>query len=351
MHLDSPTKNLSLSDIFIPWPRQKNNSSEFVESASKEFCLKYEIHTSDRTKPYRFDECNTMTAYLYPRASPERLFAINNIMCLFWFIDDLCDEDDTIERCDANIKGGDDQGRMQDVLLASLPIFQFGQLPPHATRLQQAIFEMRAALLRLSNESWFNRFVRSVRDYFTETIKNIQLSRNGHALALDEFLDAKVSESAMNLTADFIEFANDLYLPPCALECAPLRQARHKANQTCTFLNDMFSYHKEVIVAKERKDRYNLINVLIERGRTFDDAVHESVRLINSLVHDFISIKAGMPRLGDETDIIVTHYIQGLEDLMAAGWYWQMSTNRYRAPDSPFPELRVRANEFRPKCI
>ncbi len=36
---------------------------------------------------------------------------------------------------------------------------------------------------------------------------------------------------------------------------------------------------------------------------------------------------------------MITDYVQALFNRINAVWYWQISSNRYRYPNFPFPEL------------
>ena len=99
-----------------------------------------------------------------------------------------------------------------------------------------------------------------------------------------------------------------------------------------------FSFHKEVV---RERDCFNLINMIMEhKSLGFENALHEAVKIVNTSTRRFVDLERQWLQQNHATDAVVREYIEGLKDIMAAAWHWQISTNRYRSPDSPFPELR-----------
>lgn len=97
------------------------------------------------------------------------------------------------------------------------------------------------------------------------------------------------------------------------------------------------SFHKEA-----GEHRFNLVMVFMElQGLSFADVVHESVKVVNGYITDFLQHERNLPDFGDAR---VNHqlrlYVQGIKDHIGASWHWQLATDRYSAPDSPFAELR-----------
>lgn len=77
-------------------------------------------------------------------------------------------------------------------------------------------------------------------------------------------------------------------------------------------------------------------------GLSFAEAVDTMVCMVNRYIDEFVRGSANPPLWPDPREqAMVKAYIEGLHDLISAAWHWELSTNRYRSPDSPFPELRM----------
>jgi hypothetical protein len=114
--------------------------------------------------------------------------------------------------------------------------------------------------------------------------------------------------------------------------------------------NDLFSYHKEVVV---EGTSMNLVPIIQREagGESVVWAVHEAIALINSRYAVF---KEGVRSLLEQADGIAEPglriqaraflyaFIDGMWDQAAAYYHWQMEANRYRNAENPFSELRHR---------
>ncbi len=89
--------------------------------------------------------------------------------------------------------------------------------------------------------------------------------------------------------------------------------------------------------------RFNFVRVLMDtRDIPFSEAVHATVQLINTLSAEFQALEAVSPIFNDvQLTTQAQRYMRGLRDQLSAAWHWQISTNRYRSPSSPFELLRV----------
>ena len=103
-------------------------------------------------------------------------------------------------------------------------------------------------------------------------------------------------------------------------------------------MNDIFSYEKEVLT---HHSRFNLLAVLQEvDGIPFSEGLDYAVRILNEYTAAFMDMYERIPHFDDATiNRNLRLYYEGLANMINGTWHWQLSTNRYRSYNSPFPEL------------
>ncbi len=138
-----------------------------------------------------------------------------------------------------------------------------------------------------------------------------------------------------------IEVALDILIPDEVLQHPQLQRLTQLTTRFFGFSNDLFSYEKEVL---RLGSRFNLIAVLMEAKQlSFAEAVHETIVLLNREAVEFFELESNLPvREEPHLNEAARLDANGLKAQIIAAYHWQYSTNRYRSPHSPFPELRTR---------
>lgn len=313
---------LTLADVYVPGPRRVHPAIKPVAAGVEAFCQTHHI------KGRGYNEYTTMTYYLFPDADIERLAAIAMLMNVLYYIDDEVN----IE----NMRHEDLDTR--ELLQQCLQIFCTGLIPASSHPFFEVWQELHRRFSAVSNPPMMAAIVEALLTYLeTSTCSEDALYVDG-VLSLERFLEFRLYLSGMYLCTEVMQFARNLRLPDSVLYHTELAEAR----QHCVFygamLNDIFSYHKEINAG----NRFNLVNILQETyGMTLDEAIHDIILRLNQSSRQFELIEQDMAAWC-EADLVapVTSYMQGLRDLFVASWHWQISTNRYRSPDSPIKELR-----------
>jgi hypothetical protein len=161
---------------------------------------------------------------------------------------------------------------------------------------------------------------------------------------LQSFFEIRERDTGGLHTCQLIELTKDAFLPPEARAHEAVRRLTWLAIRMASYVNDIFSYHKDVII--EGSD-FNLVKIYMDlEGLSFEGAVTASVDLVNAYAHEFQTLWAALPEWsaaagwGRGVEDIVQQYVTGLAEMMSGNVYWHGSTNRYRSPESPFAELR-----------
>jgi len=314
---------------------QRNPFATQAEAAMRDFTRKWNVQFQN------FEQHCTMSAFLFPTTSLERLTTIGKMNCLFFYIDDSVVSNTLNE---ANVIPTDSMTAIpKQEELASLGfIFRTGQLPSVPTNLQQALYEVRQELFMLSGENtgYLSRFLDSTERYLVKHSRPtdfIEKAVNG-TIDLQSYIVWREDDSGMYPELDLIEFADDFTLPETVITHPTLRYLRQTCVRIACLMNDLFSYYKEIVV---ERSRFNLVNLIQENtGVSLKEAVEEVINRVNAYVVEFLEQEKKIPYCNDKTQIIVNKYINGIRRQLSASWYWQIYTPRYRSPCSPFRELR-----------
>ncbi|MEM9953204.1 MAG: terpene synthase family protein [Chloroflexota bacterium] len=318
----------SLSDILYAGPCQVNTTAEQAERTAEAFCKELGIYLPN------LSEYNTMSAYLFPHTSYERLFAIIVLNNLLFYIDDQMDRNDA----EGNIPSEIEQRRMFDQIVR---IFKTGHVQDNQDRLQVSAKAIRDLFLPLSDPRWLKRLIENTEKHLKATTydSGVQSNRTGRNL-VEHYIAVRDHDSGMVPTVDLIEFASNIYLPDEVLAHSVLQEAMLECTRVAGLMNDIFSYHRECVVMGSD---FNLVAVSQHAfGLSFERALDYSIGVINENLESFLAKEANLPSFDDESiDALVHDYYHGLKDQIIAAWHWQLSgTNRYRSPESPFEELR-----------
>jgi hypothetical protein len=318
---------LNLSDIKSIGKARTNPLADEAERISEEYCREIGVKTA------HYKGINTMCRYLHPDANLERLVALNMFYNLLWYMDDTL--------VSAQERSADED----DLWLRNLysncgPILLSGTMPEEDHVIYTCCLKLRELFVKLCPEWWMKKLVKMVGAHLHSTTLCIDHIMVDGKPDVEKFLELREIDSAMPLTIEMIYMEMGVFLTQDILENPIIKELTAITSLYGFLTNELFSYHKEVILAGSR---FNLINVLMEaRNISFEDAVNEAVVFINGKVESFLDCEKKIPDFGDpEINRQVKLYVQGLRNEFLGSWYWQWTTNRYRSVESPFPELRI----------
>jgi hypothetical protein len=316
-------QTLTLSDVHIVGRQQLHTSRHQVAAEVEQLCARYGLRSTG------YDNYATMAFYLFPHTSTARLTALNLMMNVLYFIDDEVNIEN-MEREDLSAR---------EMFVNCMRLFRTGRMPTRYLPFYAVWIELHRRFTELTGQETLDRLVNSLGEYLkVSTCAEDVLYVNG-ALNLERFIELRLHLSGMYTVLDTMEFALDLHLPEEVLASDLLTQARNHCAFYGAMLNDIFSFHKEHLAG----NKFNMVAVLMEcYGISVDEAVHEVVVMLNERAFAFEALQTRYMDFGSASlNAQVRRYMSGLEDVFAASWYWQISTNRYRSPDSVIPELRA----------
>jgi hypothetical protein len=318
---------LTLSDYRIIASAQMNPIAAQVETIVEELCHELNIHL-----PY-YGDYTTMPAYLYPDTSIERLVPVYLLLNMLWYVDDVYDRD-TVNEHEA------DRAARFMAYRNCIEILRTGQMPDDNHLLYPVFLELHRRFHALSDEAWLNRFADSMMAHLEASMHTREAIVIGENTDVAQYMHVREFDSGMRPTIHMVEFVKGIYLPDEIMNHPYLQTMNLRVARIGSLTNDIFSYEKEVL---QLDSDYNLIRVFMESEYlAFDEAVHESIMLLNGIIDDFMRDAENIPEWEDESiQAKVGEYVRGLRDVIIATWHWQYSTNRYRSLTSPFVELRT----------
>lgn len=317
---------LSLADLRVPGPAQVNPRAWEIRMIVEDRCRRLGIMLPN------FAGYTTMSAYLFPTGAVELLVPVAVFNNLLYYIDEM------YSTPGAHLSGAGDEHvvrRIRD----GLDVFCRGATPPGDDPVFATCGWLRDTMLAVAPPGWFPRLAASLEHHLGAVFTPLQAVMVDGALDLDKYLTVREFDGGMYTVMDFIEFTGGFHLPDEVVQQPVIADLRACTVNIGGLMNDLFSYHKEVVVNGQR---FNLVNVVMETRRCgFAEAVDHAVRLLNDITASFLDQAGRLPVYTDSAlNAHVSAYVRGLYDQVLATYHWQMSTDRYRSTDSPFPQLR-----------
>lgn len=324
-----PAKKLfTLSDIKLVNRKRVNPQAKEAEAIAEKLCRDANIHLST------FDGYHTMSAFLFPDATVERLVASILITDFLYYVDDM------YERHAKKIRNVDDDMYLRDVFDHCVQIMLYGAMPDDTHELYDASLMIHNYVLPLTTLEWLTRFINVTLQHLKSTTYTLDDIINEDNDPIEAYIALRELDGGMRPTMHLIEIANDCHLPDDVKYHPYIRSVEEPTANVGGLMNDIISYGNEVI---KYGSRFNLVALLEDfRDLTFEEAVHEAILIVNQNTDIFLARSQQIPDFGDEdTNKLVARYVDSLLDEINATWHWQLSTPRYRSPDAPYPELRV----------
>jgi hypothetical protein len=319
------------SKLLLPWPARRNAFASAYARASADLLVGVGLITDDPRDrgARRFQGVVVLDPYVYPRASLDRLLVAGAFSQWLFFLDDQYDDHPEVGRNPLAVR------QIMERYFAALST---GRLPPRPTAFARFTVYVRRRLEASCPPGWMERFLRHVEAYLFEgSLRTVEHWAAGRVPSTDEYLGTRMHDSAVFPAVDMIEVAAGLRLSPEILEHPSIIEMRQLTVRHTAYVNDLFSYQKEVLWSGTP---CNLVHVLMHNESIrFEEAVREIVAMVNRDVQRFMELERSLPSfepaIADEVDA----YLTGMKDWMRGNVEFSLASSRYRAPDSPFPEL------------
>ncbi|HBQ98074.1 MULTISPECIES: terpene synthase family protein [unclassified Roseofilum] len=295
-----------------------------ILTKAKNHCKLLGIYDEDRYLSH-----HTMTPYLFGYSSFDRTVDATIFFSVLYYLDDFFGEDSA------------DSLKLDAQVL--FRIWQTGKYhimnrypPSKIDRLCAALAYISGIIQTKSPYSFFQHYTNYLRLHLQHSLYPINYQ------TVEEYIQTRIHFGGMYPTIGMIEYVYDTYLTEELRDSLPLLV---QLEESCALIgalsNDLFSYHKEA------HSRFNLLNALMETHANcnLEKAIKLAVDRVNGLYDNFLlnysALKIQAESLPIAEQQIITTYVDSLQQLIAASYHWQLNTNRYRAHDNVFEDMRI----------
>jgi len=267
----------------------------------------------------RFASFIMLNGFVYPRAPLPRLDIAGTYNQWLHFIDDQYDDHRHVGR---------DPAAVRVIMERALAILASGTLPGRPTPFDRLTQRLHQRLAACATGGWMRHFLAGVREYLLGgSLVVLERWTGGYVPTVAEYLPLRLLDSAVLTCFDLMALINDVQLPPEIFDHPHLCTMRLSAAYHIILVNDMASYHKEVV---EHGQVCNLVHVLMVEERL---PLVEGLRRVQQRVDDeLVRFLAAEAMLGREVPLTpgLVRYTDGLKDWINGNVDFSLTSPRFR---------------------
>lgn len=313
-----------LRDAFkLPWPSVRNPRSAEHELAMRSEAVELGLLSSDPTERNhrRFASFVLLDGFVYPQATLAGLEQAGAYNQWLHFLDDQYDDHEQL---------GQDPQAVCAIMERALQILESGELPQDPTPFDRLTLRLQQRLARRAPAGWMHRFLEDVRDYLLRgSLIALQRWTAARVPTVDEYLPIRLLDSAVLTVFDLMELIGEVQLHPGLFYHRHVRTLRMAAAYHIIFVNDLVSYHKEVV---ERRGVCNLVYVLQKEERIpLDEALRRVKQRADDELARFLAAEAALQDEVPQAPDLV-RYIDGLKAWISGNVDFSIRSSRFRWP-------------------
>ena len=270
----------------------------------------------------RFEHFMQLDALMYAAASFEALVVCGGFNQWLFFLDDQYDNDVEVAACDERVSG---------IMERAFEALSSGRLPGTVSPFDDFSATVgRRIRARASTQLW-HRFLRNTHDYLFRGSR-LAVSHWKRALPAAQYRPLRRLDSSMSAVVDVVELAHEVELSESDIADPTIRELRQLACDHVAFLNDLVSYHREVVRAGSA---FNLLHCIAVEScyGSVERAVPLLVTELNAIMTRFETLAASVRGPLDQ-------HVASLRCMMAANHRFSFHGGRYHHPDAHLAELR-----------
>jgi hypothetical protein len=301
-----------------PFESALNPKAEEAEAHAVQWALSMRIiETTAAEQRFRRARFPLLIARAYPFSPLEPLNVVVDWNCWLFLWDDQCDEGQL--------------GREPDRLAAAharyIEILHGSEASARDMRMSFALEDIRNRMLAMRRGPWFDRFVRSVHQYFDACVWEATNRKNGTIPGVDQYIEKRLASGAVYTDVELFELSDDVVLPDDVRSSEIIQELTRIANDVVCWSNDIVSHRKEML----RGDVHNLVLVLQhERKIPLPEAIQRAAAMNAAEMQRFISWEQRLPRYEPDIQRNVERYVRLLRAWMRGNIDWALGSRRYK---------------------
>jgi hypothetical protein len=275
----------------------------------------------------RFEHFMQLDALMYARASFPALIVCGGFNQWLFFLDDQYDNH-------ADVASSEE--RVREIIDRAFDALSSGRLSSSTSAFDDFSATVgRRIRARASTQLW-HRFLEDTHEYLYRGSR-VAVSHWAQALSPADYRPLRRLDSSMNAVVDMVELAHDSELSAAELRDPRIRELRQLACDHVAFLNDLASYHKEVVRAGSA---FNLLHciALASCGGSIPQAIPLLVAELNDIITRFEALAVGLRGAP-------ARHAAALRCMVAANHRFSFHSGRYHHPSAHLAELRGSASD------
>lgn len=319
-----------------PFPTLKNpNADKFQEITDhqwidKEYLNIYESNPQLRTK-YKKTKTAHIAAYFFPRANAERFSPICKLMLWAFYNDDLYEQSEPADL---------EYVRIQSVAILNGEIGAIESAIP----LGKMLASLRQELLQFIPQESILRLSRMVDTYFSGLKSELHYKKQERFPTITECINLREKSVCLYPFMQLTELETGVILPPEVYDHPVIQRLQTLICRMITHFNEIQSLRKDEATGCIY---YNLVKVIQnECEMTLKEACHESLRMHNEGLKEFVSLQTSLPDFGIWHNDVV-NWVDDMS-MILSGWK-NISADLDRYTGTAFPsavELQKRLSEI-----
>lgn len=307
----------------VPWSRRCHPEAEkHVDEAVQAMVSFGVIDGDDIRETARVKAFARLNPYVYAYSSAERLRIVATLTHWLFLLDDQFDD---------YAEFGKDLTAVEALMRRSLAILSCGDLPSEPTGLDRFTIYSRSLMRSVMTDDEFGHLLEDVHDYlFLGSLVAAEHWAAGRVPSAKDYAAARVHDSGALLVMHMIRIAGEVHLPRSVLNHQAVRLASDLAVQHISFVNDIVSYHKEIVV---NKGLWNLVHSkMVTEDQSYEDAMFAAVDIANHCVSAFQDTERSLPSWNTKIDADVRTHFSGMKTWMRGNVDFAAEGERYHLP-------------------
>jgi hypothetical protein len=297
--------------------------------------------------------CLSLVSYLYSGVvTAERLAIVAIFYALNFVIDDVLfdrpDEDSLANEYGISSSIRESPQKIGEFIEKLNVIIRQENRPVDPTPIERMWWESGRDFRRLGPSEWCNAFFDTLVAHHKACVASLIDNANERIFLqdLDSYSQMRLDNCGASWGYILLEFSHAEFLPHEVREQATMIKLRDIASIQVGFVNDIFSYPKE-LVSEENGNSHNLIKFLMEsEGILQPQAVSRAVNLVNSyncLFEEVESTQLPVTWKSEPWASSLHRYVEAMKLLMSGHifWYTHVSNKRYNDPAFNTRELKL----------
>jgi Terpene synthase family 2, C-terminal metal binding len=313
----SDIESLMIPDIYCPFPSQISPYLEQVREHTLEWVQRFRLIQREIARQYFLAiDISCFSCRVYPMASLEELFFINDWVGWITLFDDRFDDSGLSARPDYMYQ-------VHQHLLALL------QDPPLVTPqgpVAEALSDVWQRADCLTSSTWKRRFAQHHADYFAACRWDAENRALQRVPDVHAYIENRRNSVANTISFDMFDLSEHIEFPTEVYESQPFQAVLQAANNIVAWHNDVYSLRKELA----HGDICNLVVAVRHAQRcSLQEAVNQVCTMIEMETRRFQVLVQDFPAYSAELDPEIRRYLFDLGKWIRGPLDWYQETLRY----------------------